>query len=140
VYDAITLKLFKGSPFHSKNQAAKALGIPRATIDFVLDKVRTAGSKAIYIYSRSLSKTEIKSLKAKAGDLQLGKKVPVYAYDANTLGLVNNAPFASLLEAAKYFGVEYRAIARPLETKKATKLGGKLVYFFKKKLEAQLSK
>lgn len=62
-YDAINLELIKGSPFASKNIAAKALGIPRATLDFVLDKGRTAGSKAICVYSRYLSVKEIKSLK-----------------------------------------------------------------------------
>ena len=45
-YDAITLELLSGSPFVSKAQAAKSLEIPRATLDIVLDKGRTAGSKA----------------------------------------------------------------------------------------------
>jgi hypothetical protein len=73
--------------------------------------------------------------------LQLGLKVPVYVYDANTLELVNNEPFDSLLNAAKYFDIEYRAaIARHLDTKKAVKRNGRLVYLFKKKLDAHLSK
>jgi hypothetical protein len=84
-YDAINLELIKGSPFVSKNKAAKALNIPRATLDLVLDKGRTAGSKAIYVYSKPLSVKEIKPLIAKAGYLQLGLKLPVYVYDANTL-------------------------------------------------------
>lgn len=139
-YDAINLELIKGSPFVSKNKAAKALNIPRATLDLVLDKGRTAGSKAIYVYSKPLSVKEIKPLIAKAGYLQLGLKLPVYVYDANTLELVNNAPFDSLLDTANYFGVNYRTIARHLNTNKATKRSGRLVYFFKKKLDAQLSK
>ena len=56
-YDATTLNLLKGSPFSSKNQAAKALGIPRRTLDMVIDKERTAVSKAIYVYSRPLIDT-----------------------------------------------------------------------------------
>lgn len=148
-YDAVTLELLKGSPFASKVKAAKALGIPRATLDLVLDKGGTAGSKAIYVYSRPLSAKEIKALIAKAEDLQLGLKIPIYVYDANTLELVNNAPFDSLLDTAKYFGVNYRTITRHLNTNKATKKtpasvrgfrGGILVYFFKKKLDTELSK
>lgn len=81
-YDATNLKLIKGSPFASKNKAAKALGVPRATLDLVLNKGRTAGSKAIYVYSRALSVKEIKSLIAKVKSIQLGLKVPVYVYDA----------------------------------------------------------
>lgn len=99
-YDAISLELIKGSPFASKTKAAKALYIPRATIDLVIDKGGTAGSKAIYVYSRPLSVAEIKPLIAQAGNLQLGLKIPVYVYDANTLGLVNDAPFDSLLATA----------------------------------------
>jgi hypothetical protein len=64
----------------------------------------------------------------------------VYVYDANTLELVNNAPFDSLLDTANYFGIDYRTITRHLNTNKAIKRGERLVYFFKKKLDAQLSK
>ena len=84
--------------------------------------------------------------------MQLGLKIPVYVYDANTLELVNNAPFDSLLDTANYFGVDYRTITRHLNTNKAVKRGERLVYFsfallcisaktrVKKKLDAQLSK
>lgn len=139
-YDATNLKLIKGSPFASKNKAAKALGVPRATLDFVLNKGRTAGSKAIYVYSRALSVKEIKPLIAKVESIQLGLKVPVYVYDANTLELINNAPFDSLLDTANFYGVDYRTIARHLNTNKAVKRGDSLVYFFKQKLDTQFSK
>lgn len=72
--------------------------------------------------------------------MQLGLKIPTYVYDANTLKLINNAPFDSLLDTANYFGVDYRIITRNLNSNKATKRGGILVYFFKKKLDAKLSK
>jgi hypothetical protein len=61
-YNAQSLELIKNSPFPSKNQAAKALGIPKATLDLVLDKGRTAGSKAIYLYSKCLNAKEILAL------------------------------------------------------------------------------
>jgi NUMOD1 domain len=134
------LELIKGSPFASKNKAAKALGIPRATMDLVLDKGDTAGSKAIYVYSRSLNVKEIEPLLDKAGQIQLGLKKPVYVYDANTLELVNNTPFDSLLDTAKFFDVNYRTISRHLNTNKAIKRSGRLVYFFLQKLDVQLSK
>lgn len=139
-YDATNLKLIKGSPLASKNKAAKALGVPRATLDLVLNKGRTAGSKAIYVYSRALNVREIKSLISKVESIQLGLKVPVYVYDANTLELINNAPFDSLLDTANFYGVDSRTIARHLNTNKAVKRGGSLVYFFKQKLDTQFSK
>jgi hypothetical protein len=105
-----------------------------------MDKGKAAGSKAIYVYSKSVSVKDIKALIAKVGDLQLGLKVPVYVYDANTLELVNNVPFQSLLDAANFLGTGYRTIARHLNTNKATRRDGKLVYLFKKELDAQLKK
>ena len=144
-YDAATLELLSGSPFASKFKASKALGIPKATRSFAADKGRTAGSKAIYVYSRPQNTEEIKALIAKVGDVQLGIKIPLYAYEVNTLELVNNAPFDSLSDAANYF-VDYRTIVRHLNTNKATKRGGILVYFMhslrstKKKLDRNLNK
>ena len=70
----------------------------------------------------------------------VGLKVPVYVYEANTLELLNNTPFDSLLDTANYFGVDYRTIARHLNTNKAIKRGERLVYFFKQKLDAQFRK
>lgn len=139
-YNAVNLELIEGSPFPSINKAAKALGVPRATLDLVIDKGITAGSKAIYVYSRCLNVEEIKPMLAKVGSLQLGLKVPVYVYDANNLELINNAPFDSLLDAANYFCVDYRTIARHLNTNKAIKRSGRLVYLFKKRLDRKLSK
>lgn len=83
---------------------------------------------------------EIKPLIAKVESIQLGLKVPVYVYDANTLELINNAPFDSLLDTANFYGVDYRTIARHLNTNKAVKRGDSLVYFFKQKLDTQFSK
>lgn len=113
------VELIKGSPFASINKAAKALDISKSTLVFAIDKARTAGYKAIYVYSRCLSEEEIKLLRDKVGSLQLGLKVPVYVYDANTLELINNLPFNSLLDAANYFGVDYRTITRHLNTNKS---------------------
>jgi len=72
--------------------------------------------------------------------LQLGLKIPIYVYEANTLELINNAPFDSLADAANYFGVDYRTIARNLDSNKITKRKGMLVYFFKKELDTDSSK
>ena len=72
--------------------------------------------------------------------MQLGLKIPIYVYEANTLELINNAPFDSLADAANYFGVDYRTIARNLDSNKITKRKGMLVYFFKKELDTDSSK
>lgn len=94
----------------------------------------------IYVYTRPLSVEVIKALKAKADNLRLGKKKRVYVYDADTRSLVNNGPFYSILEAANWFSVESRAITRHLDTKIPIKRNGRLVYFFKEKLDPSLSK
>lgn len=92
------------------------------------------------MYFRSLNIKEIKSLISKVEYLQLGLKVPVYIYNANTLELLTNAPFNSLLNTSNYFGIDYQTIARHLNINKAIKRGKRLVYFFKQKLDAQSSK
>jgi len=62
--------------------------------------------------------------------LQLGNKKKVWAYNSQTLDLINNFP--SLKLAAEYFNVEYRTIKRHLDTKTVT---SEKVYFFSKKLD-----
>jgi hypothetical protein len=45
-----------------------------------------------------------------------------------------------VLRKANFLGTGYRTIARHLNTNKATRRDGKLVYLFKKELDAQLKK
>jgi len=68
----------------------------------------------------------------------LGNKIKVWAYNAETLELINGSPFTSLLESANYFNVNYRTIIRHLDTKLASMQNKLLVYFFKKELDSQL--
>jgi hypothetical protein len=121
-----------GSPFFSKNITSKALGIGRNVIDYFLDKGKPEGVTGRYINSKPLNQEEIEKLKLASEDLQLGKKIIVWAYLANTFELINNSPFPSLLDAANYFSVNYRTIARHLDTKLATTQNKIMVYFFKK--------
>jgi hypothetical protein len=137
-YDAKTLELVIGSPFFSKNITSKALGIGRNVIDYFLDKGKPEGITGRYIYSKPLNQEEIEKLKLASEDLQLGKKIIVWAYLANTFELINNSPFPSLLDAANYFSVNYRTIARHLDTKLATTQNKIMVYFFKKEIDSKL--
>jgi len=136
-YNALTLKLVNGSPFPSKTKASAALGIGRSVIDYFLDTGKAEGVKGNYLYSRKLKASDIKSL-LKQPNVKMGQKIKVWAYNANTLELINNSAFISILDAATYFKVNYRTISRHLETKKATYQDGTLVYFFKKEIDPLL--
>jgi len=137
-YDAKTLNLIEGSPFDSKNKASLALGISTRVIDYFLDKDKAEGVKGNYIYSRPLSDEIIQNLLENSQNLELGNKREVYAYNANTLNLINNSPFSSIQDAADYFKVNYRTISRHLDTKLATIQDKMLVYFFKKEIDSEL--
>jgi len=58
-YDAKTLELIKGSPFVSKSQASKALGISRDVINYFIDTNKSEGIKSTYLYSNQLNNKEI---------------------------------------------------------------------------------
>lgn len=131
-YDAKTLELIKGSPFVSKSQASKILGISRDVISYFIDTNKAEGIKGTYLFSNKLSNEEINKLLSKVDSLILGNKKKVWLYDAETLELVNNIPFASLKLASEYLDVEYRTIRRHLDTKKAS---SKKVYLFSKELD-----
>lgn len=131
-YDAKTLELIKGSPFVSKSQAYKILGISRDVISYFIDTNKAEGIKGTYLFSNKLNYREINKLLKNVDSLKLGNKTKVWIYDAETLELVNNLPFASLKLAAEYLEVEYRTIKRHLDTKIAS---SKKVYLFKKQID-----
>ena len=137
-YDAKTLELIKGSPFFSKTQASKAIGISRNVINYFIDTNKAEGVKETYLYTRPLTDAEIKNLMVVSQNLQLGNKVEVWVYNAKTLELVNNSPFPSLLYAANYFNVNYRTITIHLDTKLASMQNKTWVYFFKNQLSSKL--
>lgn len=137
-YDAKTLDLIKGSPFDSKTQASKCLGISRRVIDSFLDTGKPEGVKGTYLYSRPITNSEIKTLNLASENLQLGNKVKVWAYNAKTLELINNTPFPSLLDAVNYFNINYRTITRHLDTKLATIQNKTWVYLFKNQISSEL--
>ena len=137
-YDAVTLDLIENSPFESKSQASNMLGISRNVINYFIDTKKPEGVKGTYLFSKSLEKSEIQSLKKLSGDITLGNKIKVWAYDAIALDLINHEPFSSISVAADYFNVNYRTITRHLDTKLATKQNKMSVYFFKEEIDSDL--
>lgn len=131
-YDAKTLELISGSPFVSKSQASKALSISRDVISYFIDTNKAEGIKGTYLFSNRPGCEEIQKLLDNVDSLKLGNKKEVWIYDAETLKLVNNMPYASLKLAAEYLQVEYRTIKRHLDTKISTT---KKVYLFSKELD-----
>jgi len=136
-YDAKTLELIKGSPFISKSQASKVLSISRDVISYFIDTNKAEGIKGTYLFSNQLNCEEINKLLNNVDSLKLGNKKEVWIYDAETLKLVNNMPYASLKLAAEYLEVEYRTIKRHLDTKIYTP---KKVYLFSKELDLATKK
>lgn len=136
-YDAKTLELIKQSPFVSKSQASKVLNISRDVISYFIDTNKAEGIKSTYLFSNKLNNEEIHKLLNNVDSLKLGNKKEVWVYDAETLKLVNNMPYASLKLAAEYLQVNYRTIARHLDTKIST---SKKVYLFSKQLDLATKK
>lgn len=138
VYDAKTLELIKGSPFPSKGQASLALGISRNVISYFIDTGApdAEGINGTYLFSRQLEDKEVQNLLDSSHTLRLGKKIEVWAYNAQTLEVVNGLPFPSLKSAASYFNISYRTVNRHLDSKLATTQNKTLVYFFSKELDS----
>ena len=59
VYDAKTLELVKGSPFSSKTQASRVVGISHNVINYFIDSGKAEGIKGTYLFSRQLDTKEI---------------------------------------------------------------------------------
>ena len=70
--------------------------------------------------------------------MTIGSSKKIWAYEANSLELINNAPFARLVDAAAFFNATGSSITRHTDTEKATKRKGILVYFFSKELNLEL--
>jgi len=135
-YDAKSLDPLKGSPYASKTQASAYIGISRSVITYFIDRWKAEGIKGTYIFSRPLLELEINKLQGLSETVKLGNKQVIFAYDAKTLELINNSPFASIQLAAMYFKVNYRTISRHLDTKLATRQDKKNIYFFSKDISS----
>ena len=73
-YDAKTLELVKGSPFISKSQASRRLGISRVVINYFIDTFKAEGVKGTYLFSKPLNNKDINKLLDKVDSLKLGNK------------------------------------------------------------------
>jgi hypothetical protein len=75
VYDAKTLELVKGSPFSSKTQASRVVGISRNVINYFIDSGKAEGVKGTCLFSRQLDTKEIQKYLESSQTLELGNKV-----------------------------------------------------------------
>lgn len=130
-YHAQTLELIKGNPFVSKTQASHVIGISRNVINYFIDTGKAEGIKGAYLFSKRLTDKKINKLLTNINTLRLGNKKKVWAYNSQTLDLINNFP--SLKLVAECFNVEYRTIKRHLNIKTAT---FEKVYLFSKDLDS----
>ena len=102
-YDAQALELIKGNSFVSKTQASDAIGISRNVLNYFIDTSKAEVIKGTSLFSKQLTNKEINKLLTNVNTLQLGNKKKVWAYNSQTLDLINNFPSLSL--AAEYFNV-----------------------------------
>ena len=137
-YHAKTLNLIIGSPFPSKYQASRFLGISWDVITYFIDTWKPEGVKNTYLFSRQLNDKEVEKLIETTHPTVSGKKIKVWVYKAKTLELIEDSPFSSLLAAAGYFNINPRTISRHLDTKKATNQNKTLVYFFSEEISSAL--
>ena len=99
-------------PYGYSPVGSEPYGDPKTKKTF-LDTGKAEGIKGTYLYSRGLDNKEIKNLLELSQTLQLGNKVEVWVYNAQTLELINGSPFSSLGSAASNFNVDYRTIPNP---------------------------
>ena len=73
-YDAKNLYPIKGSPYTSKTQPSKYLGISRNVISYFIDSWKAEGIKGRYLFSRPLLELEIDKLRGLSEKVKLGNK------------------------------------------------------------------
>jgi len=116
----------------SKSAAAKLLDVQHLVITNHLDKWIKGGINGHYLFSHELNTLELEKL-IKFSSLMKSRNRAVWAYNAITLELITDS-FGSIQKAAEYFYVDYRSIARHLDTELATVKGNYLILLFTNEL------
>ena len=140
IYDATTKKLVNGLP--SLIDAASYLNIGYRKLSRHLNthKALKVDENLVYLFDKKLGQevspvdTDIVIARAR------NYKTRLWVYFADTLELVNNGPFETILSASQYLDTERSTIHRKLDSNKPVMLNKKSlsVYFFSKKLDSQL--
>ncbi len=118
--------------YESIGAVAKALNVQHTIISNHLDKWIIGGIQGNYLFSAELNTLELEKLMA-ISRLRKHNNLKVWAYDALRLELLSY-PFSSMQKAADYFNVDYRSLLKHLDTKIASRKGGKLVLLFSNEL------
>lgn len=132
VYSLDTLNLITGDCFESREKASQYLGIHTSVIRNNMDKVKYENNHGYLFFSYPLTLEELNVFKSEFKKLPNFNKV--WAYNAQTLNLVNNKHFSSWASLARYLNIDYKTIKNNLDTFKAIFCNLEWIYFFKKEL------
>ena len=135
-----TVVLVNNQPFSSREQVAKFFNTATNAVLYYIDSWKSQGFKGYYLFSKPLVDLELIRLLELSKEKPLKPKVLVWAYDAQTLELINSAPFLSMQKCAEYLNSDYRSIAKHLDTKLATLRKGMWVYLFSSEITLELKK
>lgn len=127
--------LVNNEPFKSRESTAKFLNTSHNVVRYYMDSWEGRGYKGYFLFSRLLTDKEINSLREIWILEPLTRKTQVWAYDAKSLGLINNSSFESMQKCAEFFNVDYRSISNNLDTKLTTNKGGRFIYLFSNELD-----
>lgn len=143
--------LVNSKPFPSVGETARFLDTSYYRVKVHMDNPKDKqGLKGYYIFYKPLDSSQLSSLLQLPSLLINPRKYPeriqgakVWAYYADTMQLINNAPFLSRVLAAIYFNVTSPTIANNLDSehpkllKKGTNGKSAVVYFFSKEISKE---
>ena len=135
-----TVVLVNNQPFPSREQATKFFNTATNVVLYYIDSWKSQGLKGYYLFSKPLVDLELIRLLELSKEKPLKPKVLVWAYNAQTLELINSASFPSMQKCAEYLNSDYRSIAKHLDTKLATFIKGMWVYLFSSEITLELKK
>lgn len=93
---------------------AKYLNTTHNIVRYYIDNWEGKGFNGYYLFSKFLTENELKDLfkVCQSYNGPLNTKVKVWAYDADTLKLIEGIYFSSMPKAADYFKIMYTTILR----------------------------
>ncbi len=135
------VSVVNNKPFLSMGEVGVFLATSASTILYYLDNYKQY--KGYYLFSNSLTNAGIQTLlehhntNISSWSGAYAGKIRIFAYDSETLELLNNRPFLSIQATMDYFQVMRRTILRYLDSDLIFKLKGFKVYFYSEEISAE---
>ena len=127
------------APFESIREYGKFLGVHNVLANRFVDLFKPDSKKGLYAFSKPITPEIIKTILSNPLKLR-PRTQSVYAYDFNTLELINNKPFNSIKECYLTYKISRQIVIYYIDTEKATLLNEKYCYLFRSAISNNLKK